>query len=65
MNIYEAYASTDVMGYANVTAGRQALNYGSGALISSNDWGTNRTTWDGFKIGLDLDMADVTSWLRF
>ena len=60
MNIYEAYASTDVMGYANVTAGRQALNYGSGALISSNDWGTNRTTWDGFKIGLDLDMADVT-----
>jgi hypothetical protein len=60
MNIFEAYASTDVMGYANVTAGRQALNYGSGALISSNDWGTNRTTWDGFKIGLDLDMADVT-----
>ena len=60
MDIYEAYASTDVMGYANVTMGRQALNYGSGALISSNDWGTNRTTWDGFKIGLDLDMADVT-----
>ena len=60
MNVYEAYASTDLMGYANVTVGRQALNYGSGALISSNDWGTNRTTWDGFKIGLDLDMADVT-----
>ena len=31
-----------------------------GALISSRDWGTDRTTWDGFKIGLDLDMADVT-----
>ena len=60
MNVYEAYASTDVMGYANVAVGRQALNYGSGALLSSNDWGTNRTTWDGFKIGLDLDMADVT-----
>ena len=60
MNVYEAYASTDVMGYANVTVGRQALNYGSGALLSSNDWGINRTTWDGFKIGLDLDMADVT-----
>ena len=60
MNVYEAYASTDLMGYATVTAGRQALNYGSGALMSSNDWGTNRTTWDGFKIGLDLDMADVT-----
>ncbi len=60
MNVYEAYASTDLMGYANLTVGRQALNYGSGALISTNDWGTDRTTWDGFKIGLDLDMADVT-----
>jgi len=60
MNVYEAYASTDLMGYANVTVGRQALNYGSGALISTNDWGTDRTTWDGFKIGLNLDMADVT-----
>jgi len=60
MEIYEAYASTDLMGYASVTAGRQALNYGSGALISSNDWNANRTTWDGFTFGLDLDMADVT-----
>ena len=60
MSIYEAYASTDLMGYASVTAGRQALNYGSGALISSNDWAANRTTWDGFTFGLDLDMADIT-----
>ena len=60
MSIYEAYASADLMGYASVTAGRQALNYGSGALISSNDWNANRTTWDGFTFGLDLDMADVT-----
>ena len=60
MSIYEAYASTDLMGYASVTAGRQALNYGSGALMSSNDWSANRTTWDGFTFGLDLDMADVT-----
>ena len=58
--VYEAYASTDLMGYASVTMGRQALNYGSGALISSNDWNANRTTWDGFTFGLDLDMADVT-----
>ncbi len=28
MRIYEAYASADLMGYASVTAGRQALNYG-------------------------------------
>jgi hypothetical protein len=60
MEIYEAYASTDLMGYASLTAGRQAINNGSGALMSSNDWGTNRTTWDGMTFGLNLDAADVT-----
>jgi len=60
MNIYEAYASADLMGYASVTAGRQALNYGSGALLSSNDWNATRTTWDGMTFGLNLDAADVT-----
>jgi hypothetical protein len=58
--VYEAYASTDLMGYASVTAGRQALDYGSGAIMSSNQWGATRATWDGFTFGLDLDMADVT-----
>jgi len=58
--VYEAYASTDLMGYASLTAGRQALDYGSGAIMSSNQWGANRTTWDGFTFGLNLDMADVT-----
>jgi len=58
--VYEAYASTDLMGYASLTMGRQAINNGSGALMSSNDWGTNRTTWDGATFGLNLDMADVT-----
>jgi hypothetical protein len=60
MEIYEAYASTDLMGYASLTAGRQAINNGSGALMSTNDWGTNRTTWDGMTFGLNLDAADVT-----
>ena len=60
MSIYEAYASTDLMGYASVTAGRQAINNGSGALMSSNDWGASRTTWDGMSFGLNLDMADIT-----
>ena len=60
IGVYEAYASTDLMGYASVTAGRQALDYGSGAIVSSNQWGANRATWDGFTFGLDLDMADVT-----
>lgn len=60
VNLYEAYASTNVMGYANVTVGRQALNYGSGAILSSNDWAVNRTTWDGFTVDLGVDMADIT-----
>jgi hypothetical protein len=60
IGVYEAYASTDLMGYASVTAGRQALDYGSGAIMSSNQWGANRTSWDGFTFGLNLDMADVT-----
>ena len=60
IGVYEAYASTDLMGYASVTVGRQALDYGSGAIMSSNQWGANRATWDGFTFGLDLDMADVT-----
>ena len=60
MGIYEAYASADLMGYATVTAGRQAINNGSGALMSSNDWGATRTTWDGMTFNLGLDMADVS-----
>jgi hypothetical protein len=61
MRIYEAYASTDLMGYASVTAGRQALNLGSGALVSTNDWAAVRTNvYEGMTFGLNLDAADVT-----
>ena len=60
LGVYEAYASTDLMGYATVTAGRQALNYGSGLLIGSNEWAANRYTRDAFVFGLNLGMADVT-----
>jgi hypothetical protein len=61
MSIYEAHASTDLFGMASMTIGRQALSYGSGALMSGNDWGTDRTTWDGMSFGLGLsDMADIT-----
>ena len=60
LDVYEAYASTDLMGFASLTMGRQALNYGSGMHIGSNEWGTDRNTSDGFTFGLDLDMADVT-----
>ena len=58
--VYEAYASTDLMGYASVTMGRQALEYGSGSLIGSNEWGADRFTRDAFVFGLDVSMADVT-----
>jgi hypothetical protein len=60
LGVYEAYASTDLMGYATVTMGRQALNYGSGMLIGSNEWGKDRNTRDAFTFALGLDMADVT-----
>jgi len=57
--VYEAYASTDLMGYATMTIGRSAWNYGSGLIMGSNDWGT-RNTRDGMTFGLNLDMADIT-----
>ena len=63
MSWNEAYATTDLMGYASVSVGRQALDYGSGSVMGSNDWGTNPNTHDGgvFSIandmlGLDLGM---------
>jgi hypothetical protein len=37
-----------------------AINNGSGALMSSRDWGTERNTWDGMSFGLNLDMAAIT-----
>jgi len=60
MSVYEAYASANLMGMASMTVGRQALSYGSGALVGTNDWGTDRNTWDGVTLGFDLDMADVS-----
>lgn len=61
VGIYEAYASTNLFGMADMTIGRQALSYGSGALISGRDWSTNRTTWDGMSFDLGLsDIATIT-----
>ena len=60
LDVNEAYASTDLMGFASLTVGRQALNYGSGMIVGSNDWGTNPYTRDAFVFGLGLEMADVT-----
>ena len=54
MDVYEAYVSTDLMGFATLTAGKQDLSFGSGALISSNDWGMARYTNTGADIALEL-----------
>lgn len=59
MNWNEATMTADLMGFASVTIGRQALNYGSGALIGSNDWGQNPNTRDGGLFTFGLDMVDL------
>jgi len=58
MSVYEAYASTDLMGYANMSAGRMALDYGSGAIVGSNQFGT-RNTRDGLLFAIENDMLDL------
>jgi hypothetical protein len=58
--IYEAYASTDLMGFGTLTVGRQDLSFGSGALLSGNDWGLNRHTEDGISLDANLGGFDVS-----
>ena len=42
-----ATATTNLMSFASLTAGRMALNFGSGRIIGSNDWNNDGNTWDG------------------
>jgi len=59
--IYEAYASTDLMGFATLTMGQQDLSYGSGALMSSNNGITyHRFTTQGVNFATSLAGLDVT-----
>jgi len=55
----EVSATTDLMGWATVTVGRQAMNYGSGLMVGSNDWGANPYTRDGGTFAIDNDMVDL------
>jgi hypothetical protein len=57
--VYEAYASTNLFGFASMTIGRQALEYGSGTWISKNDWSANRNTVDGMTFDIDNDFVDL------
>ena len=58
--IHEAYASTDVMGFATLSGGRMALEFGSGMIIGSNDWENDGNTWDGLMVDLNNDFADIS-----
>jgi hypothetical protein len=59
--VYEAYVSTDLMGFATLTAGKQDLSFGSGALISSNDWGMKRYTNTGADIAVELGGFNINA----
>jgi hypothetical protein len=60
LGVYEAYASTNLFGFANMTVGRQALEYGSGTWISKNDWSSaNRNTVEGMTFAIDNDFVDL------
>ena len=59
MSWNEAYATTDLMGYASVAVGRQALDYGSGSIMGSNDWGSNPNTHDGGVFSIANDMLGL------
>lgn len=59
VSVYEVYASTDLFGICTMTAGRQDLSFGSGALMSSNDWGMDRLTNDGLSFGANFGGFDV------
>ena len=60
LTVREAYATTNVMDFASVTAGRMALNFGSGRILGDNNWvNGNGNTWDGFLVGINNDFADL------
>ena len=59
-SLRQAYATTNLMDFASVTAGRMALNFGSGRILGDNDWVQgNGNTWDGFVFAINNDFADV------
>jgi hypothetical protein len=60
-NVYEAYASTDVMGFGTLTLGRQDLSFGSGALVGSNNWGPTRYTTDGLDFAASFSGIDINA----
>ena len=58
--VFEAYATTNLFGFATMNVGRQALSYGSGVFVGTNDWSANRNTVDGMTFAIDNDFVDLT-----
>jgi hypothetical protein len=57
--VFEAYASTDLFGFASMNIGRQALSYGSGVFVGTNDWANRRNTMDGMTFAIDNDLLGL------
>tara|TARA_B110000495_G_scaffold193648_1_gene199065 strand:+ start:5451 stop:6491 length:1041 start_codon:yes stop_codon:yes gene_type:complete len=57
--VYEAYATTNLFGFATMNIGRQALSYGSGVFVGTNDWSANRNTVDGMTFAVDNDFVGL------
>jgi hypothetical protein len=60
-NVYEAYVSTDVMGYGTLSIGRQDLSFGSGALIGSSNWGNSRYITDGANFAATFSGIEINA----
>lgn len=60
LGVYEAYAKANLFGFADMTIGRQAWDFGSGYLIGSNQWGAVRNTNDGMLFDIANDMVDLS-----
>jgi len=57
--VYEAYASTDLFGFATMNIGKQALSYGSGVFVGTNDWASRRNTLDGMTFAVNNDLVGL------
>jgi hypothetical protein len=60
-DVRQAYATTNVMDFASLTAGRMALDFGNGRIMGTRDWDQYDlgSTFDGFLVGINNDFADL------
>jgi len=60
-DVRQAFATTNVMDFASLTAGRMALDFGNGRIMGTRDWDQYDlgSTFDGFLVGINNDFADL------